>query len=199
MRRITTLSILFFIAVLSGKAQSQQSFIKEGNEFFKKGQLEEAVASYDKVTDAPYKYTALLNKGTALYKQKKPEDALKAYNEVSAAPNATSIIRSGAHYNVGVVYSNQNKIEESIDAYKRALRLNSQDKDARENLQKALSELKKSGGGGGGEDKPQQAPSKLNKSQAQQQLDRLEQKEKNTQRKVSNKKTQFGGSVGKDW
>ncbi|WP_394803648.1 tetratricopeptide repeat protein [Niabella hibiscisoli] len=97
---------------------------------------------------------------------------------MSAAPNATSILRSGAHYNVGVVYSNQNKIEESVEAYKRALRLNSQDKDARENLQKALSELKKSGGGGGGEDKPQQAPSKLNKSQAQQQLDRLEQKRK---------------------
>ncbi|ULT45363.1 hypothetical protein KRR40_20025 [Niabella defluvii] len=51
-----------------------------------------------------------------------------------------------------------------------------------------MSELKKSGGGGGGEEKPQQAQSKLNKSQAQQQLDRLEQKEKNTQSKVSNKK-----------
>ncbi|MCH5716864.1 tetratricopeptide repeat protein [Niabella hibiscisoli] len=70
MRRITALSILFFVAVLPGKAQSQQSFIKEGNEFFKKGQLDEAVSRYDKVTEAPYKYTALLNKGTALYKQK---------------------------------------------------------------------------------------------------------------------------------
>ncbi|MCH5596521.1 hypothetical protein [Niabella ginsengisoli] len=64
-------------------------------------------------------------------------------------------------------------------------------------MQKALSELKKSGGGS---DKPQQAQeSKLNKDQARQQLDRLEQKEKNTQSKVANKKTPFGGSVGKDW
>lgn len=197
MRRLF-LFISFFTVALFCKAQNQQHFIKEGNAFFKKGQLAEAAASYAKVTEEPYKYTALLNRGTALYKQKKEEEALKAYNQVSVSPNANNILRSGAHYNAGVVYSNQNKIEESIDAYKKALRLNSQDNKARENLQKALSELKKSGGGGG-EQKPQQSQSKLNKSQAQQQLDRLEQKEKNTQNKVSNKKTQFGGSVGKDW
>lgn len=198
MRRLI-LFISFSTSLVAGKAQNQQSFIKEGNDFFKKGQLAEAVASYNKVTEEPYKYTALLNKGTALYKQKKMDEALKAYNQVSASPSAANLLKSGAHYNAGVVYSNQNKIEESIEAYKKALRLNSQDNNARENLQKALSELKKSGGGGGGETKPQQAQSKLNKSQAQQQLDRLEQKEKNTQSKVSNKKTQFGGSVGKDW
>lgn len=198
MRRFI-LFIYFFTAVLAGKAQNQQSFIKEGNDFFKKGQLAEAVASYNKVTEEPYKYTALINKGTALYKQKKMDEALKAYNQVGVSPNATNLLKSGAHYNAGVIYSNQNKVEESIEAYKKALRLNSQDNNARENLQKALSELKKSGGGGGGDQKPRQSPSKLNKNQAQQQLDRLEQKEKNTQSKVSNKKTQFGGSVGKDW
>jgi tetratricopeptide (TPR) repeat protein len=194
---------ILFISLLAPaiycQAQNQQGFIKEGNEFFKKGQLDQAVASYNKVTEEPFKYTALLNKGTALYKQKKFDEALKAYNQVSVSSNASTQLKSGAHYNTGVVYSNQNKIEESIEAYKKALRLNSQDNNARENLQKALSELKKSGGGGGGEEKPQQAQSKLNKSQAQQQLDRLEQKEKNTQSKVSNKKTQFGGSAGKDW
>lgn len=193
------LYLLLFLVALTGQAQSPQNLIKEGNEFFKKGQLSEAIASYNKVTTEPYKYTALLNKGTALYKQKKFDEAINAYNQVSASPNATGLLKAGAHYNTGVVYSNQNKIEESIEAYKKALRLNSQDKEARENLQKALSELKRSGGGGGGEEKSQQSPSKLNKSQAQQQLDRLEQKEKNTQNKVSNKKTQFGGSVGKDW
>ncbi|GAB3415234.1 tetratricopeptide repeat protein [Niabella aquatica] len=190
------LTLLFSALVLLGAAQSQQSFIKEGNTFFKRGQLAEAVKSYDKVTEEKYRYTALFNKGTALYKQKKPDDAVKAYQQVSSSAAATAALRSGAYYNTGVVYSNQNKTEESIEAYKQALRLNSQDDNARENLQKALSEQKRSGGGGG-EEKPQ--PSKLDKSQAQQQLDRLEQKERNTQRKASNKKTQFGGSVGKDW
>ena len=39
--------------------------------------------------------------------------------------------------------SQQKKLEESIDAYKNALRQNPNDKEARENLQKALLELKK--------------------------------------------------------
>ena len=192
------LTILFSVVVLFSLAQSQQSFIKEGNAFFKKGQLSEAVKIYDKVTEEKYKYTALLNKGTALYKQKKLDEAAEVYKKVSSSATAGAALRSGAYYNTGVVYSNQNKIAESIEEYKNALRLNSQDNNARENLQKALSELKKSGGGGG-EEKPQPSQAKLNKNQAQQQLDRLEQKERNTQSKMSNKKTQFGGSVGKDW
>lgn len=193
------LFLLFLNSLVGGQAQNAQSFIKEGNDFFKKGRLAEAVDSYTKVTEAPYTYTALLNKGTALYKQKKNDEALKAYDQVSTSAGAHSLLRSGAYYNAGVVYSNQNKLEESIAAYKNALRLNSEDQNARENLQKALSELKKSGGGGGEAKQPQPESSKLNQSQAQQQLDRLEQKEKNTQRKVSNKKSQFGGSSGKDW
>lgn len=180
-------------------AQSPQAFIKEGNDFFAKGQLNEAVASYDKVTDEKYRYVALINKGTALFKQKKLDDAIKTYQKVSAAEAAGAALRSGAYYNTGVVYSNQKDIESSIEAYKNALRLNPSDTKARENLQKALSERKRSGGGGGADQPNPAAQSKLNKNQARQQLDRLEQKEKNTQRKVAGKKTPFGGSVGKDW
>ena len=39
--------------------------------------------------------------------------------------------------------TSQKKLEESIEAYKNALRYNPDDKEARENLQKALLELKK--------------------------------------------------------
>ena len=77
-----SLFIFFLFLVSASKAQQQETYIKEGNTFFKKGQLAEAVSSYNKVTDAPLKYTALLNKGTALYKQKKYEDAVKTYKQV---------------------------------------------------------------------------------------------------------------------
>ena len=39
----------------------------------------------------------------------------------------------------------------------------------------------------------------MSKSQAQQQLDKLEQKEKKTSNKLSKEKSQFGGNAGKDW
>ncbi|MFT4095331.1 MAG: tetratricopeptide repeat protein [Niabella sp.] len=197
MHRLLTVIILWL--PVFAFSQKQARFINEGNEYFKNGQLLEAVTAYNKVTDEKYKYTALLNKGTALYKLKKYDEAINAYQQVSRAAGADAILRSGAYYNTGVVYSNQNKLQESIAAYKSALRLNWKDNDARENLQKALSQLRKNNGGGGGEQKPQQAKSKFNQQQAQQQLNRLEQKEKNTQDKVSNKKTQYSGSNGKDW
>lgn len=198
MQRIL-LTILFLSLTPSSFAQNQSAFIKEGNELFKQGNLPDAIAAYNKVTDGEYRYVALMNKGTALYKQKKSEDAIAAYNEAANAPNANAVQRSGAYYNTGVVYSNQQKVAESIEAYKKALRLNSNDTQARENLQKALSELKKSGGGGGGEDKPQQSPSKLSKDQVQQQLNRLQQKEKNTKNRLKGNKGQLGEPSGKDW
>ncbi|GAB3005877.1 hypothetical protein GCM10027051_01140 [Niabella terrae] len=195
------LTIFFFcFLTITASAQKPAQFIQEGNEFYKKGQLAQAINSYEKVTEGPQQYIALMNKGNALYRLRKYEEAIKVFRQVSGAAGADKKIRSGAYYNTGVVYSNQKKITESIEAYKEALRLNWQDNQARENLQKALSELpKKGGGGGGGQEKPQESRSRLNQKQAQQQLDRLEQKERETQQRVAGKKTEYGGSEGKDW
>ena len=198
MRFIITI-VLFSISAIALNAQEQRSFINQGNDFFKAGELDKAISSYDKVTDDEYKQTALLNKGAVLYHQKKYEEAVKVYRQVSQSPKASTEQQAAAFYNEGAVYSAQKKLSESIEAYKKALRLNSDDAQARENLQKALLAQKRTGGGGGSSQKPNSSSSKLNNSQVQQQLKRLEQKEKSTQDRVDGKKTQSRGSVGKDW
>ncbi len=177
------------------RAQEQAAFVEAGNELYKDGKLSEAVASYDKVTDDKYRYTALLNKGTVLYKLRKLEDAERAYNALCGAVGAAPALRADAYYNVGVLYSYQNKLKESIDAYKNALRLNNSDDKARENLQKALSHVQK--GGVGSSSQP--LPLRENKSEAQQQLDKLEEKEKNTMIRILGKKYRNDGNVEKDW
>lgn len=66
-------------------------------------------------------------------------------------PSTTAIARSATNkeiraksfYNKGVILSQQKNLKESIEAYKNALRINPADKEARENLQKDLLELKK--------------------------------------------------------
>ncbi|MBZ4189979.1 tetratricopeptide repeat protein [Niabella beijingensis] len=195
--------LLNFIA-LPLLAQEGSTYIKKGNELYREGKMEEAAKTYDKATAGPQKYIALMNKGNALYRLKKYDEAVNTYQQAGSTANTDLLLRSGAYYNTGVVYSNQNKLEESIEAYKNALRLNSRDTKARENLQKALLEKKKqSSGGGGGQDKKDDSKkpdrSKLNQRQTQNQLDRLENKEKNTQQRISEDKSQYGISNEKDW
>lgn len=196
------LTVVFLQVSTPSNDREAAQGIKDGNRLYKAGNMAEAEQAYDKAINSQYKYIALINKGNALYRQKKFEEAIKTYRQTAAHGNENLMVRSAAYYNAGVVYSSQKQIEESIEEYKNALRLNWKDAKARENLQKALLELKKKSGGGG-DDKnnqpPKQSKSNISKSQAQQQLDRLEEKEKATQQKVTSKKGQYGGSAGKDW
>ena len=135
------LLLLFFWQPAS--AQSEKAIIKKGNDAYGKGEYEKAAAEYKKVTDKnPANATANYNLGNALYKNKKADEAVTAYE--NAAGNTTDKTdRSKAYYNKGVVLQNNNKLPECIEAYKNALKLNPQDDDARQNLQKALLQQKK--------------------------------------------------------
>jgi tetratricopeptide (TPR) repeat protein len=192
------LSILLSLFCLHTLAQDDAHAIRQGNQLYKKSMWVSAEKAYDMATDGKYRYIALMNKGNALYRQKKYDDAIKAYRAAAETKNKDLMLRSGAFYNAGVVFSSQKKIRESIEEYKKALRLNPDDQKARENLQKALLEQKQSGGGGSSQ---QQSPnqSDMSKSQAQKQLDKLEQKEKNISEKMSKEKSPSGGSAGRDW
>jgi Ca-activated chloride channel homolog len=193
------LFILLCLPVLPILAQEEGKYIREGNNFYKKNQMDLAAASYNKAASSKYKYIALMNKGNALYKQKKYDEAIKAYRQVSENKEADVLLRSGAYYNTGVIYSSQQKLQESIQLYIKALLLNDKDRQARENLQKALLEQKFNNSNHSENRQQNQQQSRMNKDQAQQQLNKLEQKEKHTQEKLSKDKSQYGGSAGKDW
>ena len=75
-------------------------------------------------------------------KLEKNSEAIKVYENL-LMNTSDAELKGKAYYNKGVIFSAQKKLEESIEAYKNALRQNSNDKEARENLQKALMELKK--------------------------------------------------------
>jgi tetratricopeptide (TPR) repeat protein len=146
-----------------------------------------------------------------LYKSKKTEAAEKVYD--NAAQNAKEPAgKSRAVYNKGVALTRQSKLQESIDAYKDALRLIPTDEEARQNLQKALNELKKQQQQQPKDDKkkqdkdkqkqkPNDQPqnkSKLNEKQAERMLNSLRQEEKKLQQGMQ-KKNNTGGANSKDW
>ena len=190
----------FFILVLPASyAQQAEEIIKTGNDLYRKGEYEKASGEFQKVsTDQRAKF----NYGNALYKQNKKDEAAAVYDGLSTIENKPEL-RSQSFYNKGVILSGRQKLEESIEAYKNTLRLDPDDMQARENLQKALLELKKKQPPKKVENKktPQQKPPpqpKMNRKQAEQKLKHLQQKEKETQQRMQ-KKSPSGTLQIKDW
>jgi tetratricopeptide (TPR) repeat protein len=210
MGKVTTIVISMLFAV-GAKAQDDQSLLIKGNELYKNKQYDQAADQYQKATDVNEKNPkAQYNLGNALYRSKKSPAAQKAFDAAAEAAKEPEI-KSKALYNKGVTYSREKKLMESIDAYKKALILNPADEQARENLQKALNELKKEPPpqkqdqknqdqkNNNDQQKPQpQNNSKLNEKQAEKMLNALRQEEKRLQQNKQ-KKTNTGGTQEKDW
>ncbi len=205
-------------------AQSEKAIIKKGNEAYAKKDFEAAITQYKKAAEKdPLNVIAQYNMGNALYRNNKPDDAVSAY-ESAVSGFHTPVEKSRAYYNKGVVLQNNNKLPDCIDAYKNALKLNPEDDDARQNLQKALQQQKeqqqkekkdkeqkkpkedeknkekqKPKEEGKKEDQPKPQPSKMSKEDAEEKLKALLQQEKNLQDKLKKVGTASPNKPEKDW
>jgi Ca-activated chloride channel homolog len=203
--------ILYGIAVSSRLVgQDANQSIQTGNDLYKQKKYDEAELHYnDALVSEPSNSTAKFNLANTLYRGGKQEEAIKALDDL-AMNDKDAVVKSKAYYNKGVILSAQKKLEESIEAYKSALRQNPGDTEARENLQKALLELKKKNPPKKKEDEPkkkkqeqqqqkQQQQPKMNQKEAEQKLKLLEQKEKEVQQRMQKEKVKTGGNQAKDW
>jgi len=204
--KIKLIILVLFISLAStGLSQLAEKDIRTGNEFYKQQQFEKAASAYGKAIEVdPNNGSAKFNMGNTLYKQNKQDEAVKVFDELSGNAGKDDL-KPKAYYNKGAVLSKQKKLEESIEAYKSVLRLNPDDKEARENLQKALLELKKKAppkkdNKKKQQQKQQQKPQpKMNQKEAEQRLKLLEQKEKEVQQRMQKEKSKTGGGQPKDW
>jgi tetratricopeptide (TPR) repeat protein len=195
---------------VAGYSQQAAKYTREGNEFYRVQQYDKAAASYQKAIDAdPGQLAAKFNLANTLHKQGKEDEAIQLFSDVAASADEAAL-KGRAYYNKGAILSQQKKLEESIEAYKNALRQDPADKEARENLQKALLELKKKDPPKKKDDqqkkkkeqekqKKQQQQPKISQKEAEQRLKLLEQKEKEVQQRLQKEKSKAGGSQAKDW
>jgi tetratricopeptide (TPR) repeat protein len=201
--------LIFILSILSLNSkllfsQETELVIQKGNEFYKQKQYDKAEAAYDEViAKDPGNTTAKFNKANAQFRANKANEAIKTLDDI-AANSEDKKIDARASYNKGAILSNQKKLEESIDAYKEALRKDPADKEARENLQKALTELKKKNppkkqDKKQDQQKKQQQQPKMNQKEAEQRLKLLEQKEKDVQQRLQKERSKQGGGQPKDW
>jgi Ca-activated chloride channel homolog len=219
---------VFFIGCFSffAKSQTANESIITGNGFYKEAKYDLAISEYRKaLSQEPDNSTAKFNLANALYRSNNDGESIGILDTLLKTEKDKKI-RSESFYNTGTIFSNQyektkdvNKktnsksdisqnaadamLEKSIDYYKKALRINPDDNQARENLQKALLEIKKKKPEKKQDDKkqqqqPQPQQSKMSRKEVERQLKLLQQKEKDVQQKLQQKQPQTGGQP-KDW
>jgi tetratricopeptide (TPR) repeat protein len=216
--------VLLMGASLTSSAQTQKEdvLIRSGNRYYKKKQLDQSQQQYEEaVRKAPENPTANYNLGNAQFRKNNYADAANSYNNSVEHSGNDKVMQERGLYNKGVALIKQQKLQESIEAWKNALRLNANDEDARENLQKALMQLKqqqqqqqqqqknkkeekkdKKDEKKDQQEQPQQPkpqPSRLNKQQVEQYLKTLAQKEKEIQDKMNQSKVKAPNQPDKDW
>jgi Ca-activated chloride channel homolog len=174
-------------------AQNATQSVLNGNQFYQQSQFDLAEAQYRKALEYdPGNEKAKYNLANALQRQSKYDEAAKLLEDLAGSSKDNSI-KSAAYYNQGVANTKIKNLDASIESYKKALRLNPNDKEARENLEKALLQKKTQ------KSSSQQKKSQSNMSQkeAQQKLDMLNQKEKQLHQRKD--KEQQGSGQSQDW
>ncbi|HEY0432518.1 MAG TPA: tetratricopeptide repeat protein [Chitinophagaceae bacterium] len=197
--------VLFMVVITGFSAQCQlPAAINKGNEYYRQQQYDKAAEEYQRALQAnPQDRIAKFDLSTALIRQNKQDEAASLLQQLTTVDNKPEL-REKASYNQGVMASREKKLEESIEDYKAALRLDPTDNEARENLQKALLELKKKNPPKKQDEKKnkpqqQQPKPKMSQREAQQQLKLLEQKEKEVQERIQKNNSKTGSSQPKDW
>ena len=136
MKTIKKIGLLLLFASLCTTINAQAKEIREGNRHFRKGFYSEAIKDYKNSLDKKYNDKAQYNLGDAYYNLKNYEEATRSFQSV-ADRNVPKNMEANAYYNLGNSLMEQEKYGEAFDAYKKSLKVNPNDEDARYNLEYA--------------------------------------------------------------
>jgi len=213
--------VLFvFILLLPfvANAQSKKNYLRNGNDLYQDSLFNDAEMKYRKSLEKDQDYfSASYNLADAIYKQERYEESANLFDALT--DNAkTKNEKAKIYHNLGNSLLKQQKIKESIAAYKDALRNSPTDKDTRHNLalaQKMLQQQNKEQQQNQQQDKEDEKEQEKQQKQKEQQphekedmsketaekiLEALQQQEKKLQEKLQKKKVKGKKvKVLKDW
>lgn len=143
--KLYSLLVTAFVASMAvANAQADKKYIRKGNREYNKDNYAESEILYRKAIDKnKNSHAAIFNAGDALYKQKKYEEAGKKFLDNINLGTTEKNQKSSAYYNLGNSLLMDNKIQESIEAYKNSLKLNPDNMEAKYNLAYAQDLLQK--------------------------------------------------------
>lgn len=141
---IIGLLLTLFVANDNVIAQKNQSYqqLRNGNGNYKNKNYKQAEIDYRKALEKNPNYLkAIYNLGNALYKQGRFEEAAKYYQEVVNNPNVDKKVAASAWHNLGNIQLSTQKYQESMDAFKNALKLDPKNERSRYNYEYARKKI----------------------------------------------------------
>ena len=196
-----TLFIYCLLALpLLCQAQSDAAQLRKGNEAYGKGEYDIAEQYYQRAAGGEYAPQAAFNTAAAQYQRQQYEQAAQLFEQT--AQSLPPEQRANAHYNAGNALLKAGKLDESIAAYKNALRQNPNNADAKYNLAYAQKMKKQQQQNQDQQDQNQDQQDQNKEGQDQQQgkdgQDSQDQQQQNQDRQNQNKEGQDQQQQSKD-
>ena len=181
------LIILSLLISFTSFAQNKKSLLREGNTLYADSSYNDAEMQYRKSLEKDQDYfNASFNLADAVYKQERYEESSALFGAlIDNAPTESDL--SKVYHNMGNSLVKEQKLDEAIDAYKNALRINPNDAETRHNL--ALCKKQKQ------EQEQQQEENKEDKEEQEENKEdkegeKKEEQEKNEQKNENQKQKQ---------
>jgi tetratricopeptide (TPR) repeat protein len=221
MKHISSLFALLFLSVLC-QAQSESTHFRKGNELFKSGKYNDAEIEYRKgLQKKNESWTGKFNLADALYKQEKYKEASVLLDSLSRTTKNSKQL-SSVYHNLGNSQLKEKNYEQSVESFKKALKLDPQAEDTRYNLSYALKKLQRQKQQQQQQQqqknqqkqepqqqkqqqqkqdqKPDEKKQNINREEAERMLDALDRDEKELRKKTEKREGRNGqGGTGKDW
>lgn len=132
--------MLLLVLAAAGCGRNAASLNNEGNEAFRNQEYGAALQAYEQAEqESPDMAEPVYNAGNTHYRQQRYGAAQQSHEKALSIAEAD--LAQSATFNLGNVLFNAASLEEAIEAYKQALRMNPDDADAKHNLELALREL----------------------------------------------------------
>jgi tetratricopeptide (TPR) repeat protein len=175
-------------------AQNKKSILRNGNELYADSSYNEAEIQYRKslLEDQNY-FNASFNLADAIYKQERYEESSALFDALKDdAPTETDLAK--VFHNIGNSLVKEQKLDEAIEAYKSALRINPNDKDTRHNLALTTQQQEQENKNENKENKDEQKEDKEeedNKEQEKENKENKKQQEEKQENKPEEKKEEM--------
>ena len=170
---IRLLAFLFYLGVLFGQ--------DKGKKAYEEGHYDEARVYYEHVLKNRKKDDgAQFGLGVTAYQQKDMEAAARALNNAMNSDDKS--LASKAMYNLGNMFRDQQKMEESLALYRKAIELDPTDEDAKVNYELLKQVLQ--------QQEQQQQQNKQNQEQDQEKQDQQKQNQDNQEKGEDQQKQQ---------